>query len=61
VIDSEIKAKSKADDRLDKYLRELRLRMPTQDEMAKHKEEQAAKADARRATSSRKKIEQAAA
>lgn len=61
VIETDIKAKRKADDRLDKYLRELRLRLPTQDEMAKHKEEQAAKADARRATSARKKIEQAAA
>jgi hypothetical protein len=62
VIEAEIKAKSKADDRLDKYLRELRLRMPDTDEQARHREEQLARAEARKPAHQRqKKNEQAAA
>lgn len=48
VIEREVKAKSKADDRLDKYLRDLRLRMPTAEESAKHKEAEAVRAEARK-------------
>lgn len=48
VIETDIKAKSKADARLEKYLRELRLRMPTEDERLRHKEAEAAKAETRK-------------
>jgi hypothetical protein len=61
VIEADIKAKSKADDRLDKYLRDLRLRMPSTAEQATHREEQLAKAEARKPASQRKPLKSEAA
>jgi hypothetical protein len=48
VIEDAIKAKGKAEARLERYLREARLRLPTEAEAAKHREDEAKLAEARK-------------